>query len=151
MPKKFQTSMVRPPQPIRVTIPATVAYDLSAFQKGLAGLLRRLGCPACCSGFDITFQQEREFHINEKLEIASRARNTFDPTPNPWVPQDSVPIRVSLPTKVSYNLEQVQEVVAKVAGRLGCAPCCSGFDIAFLHERELFVDESLNIRSQYGV
>jgi hypothetical protein len=31
--------------------------------------------------------------------------------------------------------------------RLGCAPCCSGFDIAFRRELDtLAVDEDLNVR-----
>jgi hypothetical protein len=148
MDKKSRTLMARSAQPVRITIPASVAYDLPAFQKGLAGLLDRLGCPNCCSGFDIAFLQEREFIIDEKLEIraiSSRSQDRFGPSPEPWLTQN--PIRVTMPTKVGYNLEQVQQVLAKVAGRLGCEACCSGFDIVFLQERELIFDEALNIRS----
>ena len=147
MEKKFRNVMARPAQPIRITIPAAVAYDLSALQKGIANLVDRLGCSPCCSGFDITLLHERDFMINEKLELSSSWQNRFDPTPNPWSQQDLTPIRVIMPAKVSYNLDQVQQVLAKVVGRLGCEACCSGFDIAFLQERELIFDEALNIRS----
>ena len=144
MAKKLQIQEGRLQGPVRITIPAAVAYDLDALQKGIAGLVDRLGCRTCCSGFDITFLQERNFAINEKLEIASSAPNLAFA-----LPQDPVPLRgvtAMLPSKVSYNLEQVQKVVANIADRLGCAACCSGFDITFLHEREFLVDEALNVR-----
>ncbi len=140
MAKNPRSQEARLQGPIRITMPAAVAYDLDAFQRGIAGLVGRLGCQACCSGFDITFLHEREFVINEKLEIATVA-----------LPQDPVPMRgvtAILPSKVSYNLEQVQKVVANIANRLGCQACCSGFDITFLHERELLIDEALNIHAR---
>lgn len=40
---------------IRVTIPAEVGYDLKNLQKTIGNVMGRLGCPACCSGFDISF------------------------------------------------------------------------------------------------
>ena len=128
---------VRPRGPIRITIPAAVAYDLKAFQKGIATLVERLGCRPCFSGADCTFQLERDFVINEKLEIG----------PAVALPQDPVPerLRVTLPGKVGYNLDKVHSLVANIAGRLGCLACCSGFDITFLHERELLINETLNV------
>lgn len=140
MNKNPRIQEVRPQGPIRITIPAAVAYDLNAFQKGLATVLGRLGCQACCSGFDITFQHEREFVINERMELAAVAIRES--------PMAFSAVTATLPTKVSYNLEQVQKAVANIADRLGCAPCCSGFDITFLHERELLVDEALNVRAR---
>jgi hypothetical protein len=139
--------MMASSQPIRITIPASVAYDLKKLQDGLGGILDKLGCMACCSGFDITLLQERNFVISENLEINQPARSAFGPFPEPWLPQDPVPCRVIMPVKVSYNLEQVQDVLARVAGKLGCEACCSGFDIAFMQERNFLVDEALNIRS----
>ena len=149
MERKFQTPMALPPRPVRITLPAAVAYDLTALQKGIAVIAERLGCQPCFSGANCTFQLERDFVIDEKLQIGPRTRDLSGPTPQPWEPQELLANRVSvtLPATVSYNLEQIQEVVAKVAGRLGCAPCCSGFDITFLQERELIFDEALNIRS----
>jgi hypothetical protein len=129
--------------PIRVSIPAAVAYDLTAFQKSIAHLVERLGCRTCFSGADCTFLHERDFVINEKLEIHPSARASVQ------LPQDPVPIRAAKATlsgKVGYNLKQIQEVIANIAGRLGCAPCCSGFDIYFQHELDFVVNEAGQIR-----
>ncbi len=55
-----------PERTVRVTIPVDVAYDLGRFQKVLANLAEKFGCPACCSGVDITFRTEREFIVDAK-------------------------------------------------------------------------------------
>lgn len=144
MAKKAEIQETRVQGPVRITMPATVAYDLTALQKAIAIFVGELGCRACCSGFDITFQLERNFVINENLEVTSG-----DPSPAFALPQDPVPLRgvtARLPSKVSYNLDQVQQVVANIADRLGCGACCSGFDITFLQERDFLIDEALNVR-----
>ena len=58
-----------PDYPMRVSILAKVAYDLKAFQKVQAGVLDRLGCTACCSGWDIRWDITRSFGVDEKLNI----------------------------------------------------------------------------------
>jgi hypothetical protein len=126
--------------PVRVSIPAAVAYDLGAFQKSIATLVDRLGCRTCFSGVDCTFLHERDFVIDEKLEIRPSARA---------LPQDPVPahrVTASLSGKVNNNLKQIQEVVANIAGRLGCPGCCSGFDILFKQELDFVVNEAGQIR-----
>ncbi|MBY0577605.1 MAG: hypothetical protein K2P57_01010 [Burkholderiales bacterium] len=54
---------------VRVTIPAEVAFNLDKMNKVTAGILGRLGCTACHSGYDIRFIVERDFVVNSKLEI----------------------------------------------------------------------------------
>ena len=49
---------------IRVTVPLKVAFDLKAIQKVQASILDRLGCMACCSGYDIRFDIARSFAVN---------------------------------------------------------------------------------------
>lgn len=56
-------------EPIRVKVPASVAFDLGRMNKVTESVLGRLGCPACHSGFDIRFDIEREFIFNERLEM----------------------------------------------------------------------------------
>src|SRR5437763_6398176 len=106
MAEKTEMEGVRSGRSVRVTIPAAIAYDLGAFQKSLADLLGHLGCMACCSGFDITFLQERQFFINEKLEIRSTAGLvSSNPMPGVALPMDPIPyhgVSVTLPPKVSY-------------------------------------------------
>ena len=58
---------------IRVTVPAKVAFDLKAIQKVQGSILDRLGCPACCSGFDIRFDVARSFVVDQKLNIRELA------------------------------------------------------------------------------
>jgi hypothetical protein len=54
---------------VRVTLPAKVAYDLKAVQKVQASILDRLGCTACCSGWDIRFDIIRSFIVDEQLNL----------------------------------------------------------------------------------
>jgi len=58
-----------PERTVRVTVPAKVAYNLKSLQKIQAVVLGRLGCPACCSGWDIRFDQARSFAADERLRI----------------------------------------------------------------------------------
>jgi hypothetical protein len=54
---------------VRVTIPARVAYDLDSFTDVLKSILDRLGCQACCSDFDIRWDIQRDFHVNQNGEL----------------------------------------------------------------------------------
>ena len=129
--------------PVRVSIPAAVAYDLATFQKSIASLVDRLGCRTCFSGADCTFLHERDFVIDEKLQVQRSAGASVQ------LPQDPVPIHratATLPGKVGDNLKQIQEVVANIAGRLGHPACCSGFDILFRQELNFMVNEAGQIR-----
>ncbi len=56
-------------RPIRVKVPASVAYDFGKMTKITESILGKLGCPGCHSGFDIRFDIERDFIFNERLEI----------------------------------------------------------------------------------
>jgi hypothetical protein len=58
-----------PERPVRVTIPGKIAYDLNAFQRVQATILDKLGCTACCSGWDIRFDIVKEFAVDEKLNV----------------------------------------------------------------------------------
>jgi hypothetical protein len=61
-------------RPVSVVIPAKVSYDIGSLQESLARVVDRLGCQACCSGFDITFIHEREFLLDQDLNIHAIAR-----------------------------------------------------------------------------
>jgi hypothetical protein len=54
---------------VHVTIPAEVAFDLDSFQKVQKDILGRLGCMACCSGWDIRFDIERRFVVDANLDV----------------------------------------------------------------------------------
>lgn len=57
---------------VRVSIPARAAYDLASFQKSIGNLAERLGCPQCLSGANCLFELERDFLINDKLDVVPR-------------------------------------------------------------------------------
>ena len=49
---------------VRVSVPAKAYYDLGSIQKIHKDILGELGCLACCSGWDIRFDMQRNFIIN---------------------------------------------------------------------------------------
>jgi len=49
---------------IRVTVPAKAYFDLGSIQRIQKDILGQLGCLACCSGWDIRFDMQRNFVIN---------------------------------------------------------------------------------------
>jgi len=61
------------PQPsvVRVALPPSVAYDLNKLQRVQKDILGRLGCPACCSGWDIRWDIFRNFAVDEKLNVTA--------------------------------------------------------------------------------
>ena len=129
---------------VRITIPAEVAYDLNSLQKGIAGLVERLGCRPCFSGADCFFRIERDYVIDPSLKINGAAGLGKGFASNDPMPARQV--RVTMPREVSYDLNKVNEAVAGIVGKLGCSPCCSGFDIEFLHQREFILDAAGKIR-----
>jgi hypothetical protein len=47
-----------PSHAVQVMIPDRVNNNVRSIHKALATTLGKLGCPACCSGFDILFRRE---------------------------------------------------------------------------------------------
>lgn len=58
-------------KPVRVTLPKQVAYDLDRFQAIQKDILGKLGCLACCSGYDIRWEFEQRFIVDSKLNVRS--------------------------------------------------------------------------------
>lgn len=56
---------------VHVSIPASVAYDFEKITKVQKSILGKLGCMACCSGFDIRWILENRFVVDEKLNIST--------------------------------------------------------------------------------
>ena len=137
---------------VRVTMAAKVAGDLGALQKGLKSLAERLGHAACFTGCDILhLGMEREFSLGGRGdEVALNPQPlpprdlvfAAGPTPDPWQP-----VTVSIPDKVSRDINALTRATAAVLGKLGCGQCCSGFDILFRRELDMLaVDEKLNVQ-----
>lgn len=56
-------------QVVRVTLPAEAYYNLDQFQKLQKDILGKLGCLGCTSGYDIRYNLQTRFQIDEKLNI----------------------------------------------------------------------------------
>jgi hypothetical protein len=135
---------------VRLTMSARVANDLNALQRGLRSLAERLGHPKCATGCDILhFMLEREFSLSEKVELNPQPLPPGGgPSPDPWHGKAgaSNAVLVSIPAKVNNDIESLGKAIAAVVDRLGCKPCCSGFDILFQRELDVMaVDERLNV------
>lgn len=55
---------------VRVSLPASVYFNLDKFQKVQKDILGKLGHLACISGWDIRFDLERRFLVDEKLNVS---------------------------------------------------------------------------------
>jgi len=124
---------------VRISMAASVANDLDTFKKGVAAFAERLGCPECFSGFDCTFESERDFIIDKKLAVTPTAVRAGQA-----VSRGVRERRVTVPIapSVEYDLKKILKTIDILGKRIGPhweqggqAMCCSGFDVTF--EREL--------------
>jgi hypothetical protein len=78
LPPRVTVGLPQDPDPIRpvqVMIPEGVNNDIKLLQKALATTLGKLGCRACCSGFDILFRRELDLiAINERANATGFGR-----------------------------------------------------------------------------
>jgi hypothetical protein len=58
-----------PDRAVRVSVPASVAYDLKSFEKVQAAVLGKLGCPGCHSGLDIRYDVIRSYYVDDRLNV----------------------------------------------------------------------------------
>jgi hypothetical protein len=132
--------------PVRISIPANVANDLSSLKTAITKVVERLGCRPCFSGADCLFHLERDFVVDPAVQIHPLGRfSGLDPDGDPARQRR---VTVGLAGPVSDNLDRVLNAVEKVVGRLGCSPCCSGFDIAFRREiDQLIIDQDQNLHA----
>jgi hypothetical protein len=134
---------------VRLSMPARVANDLNALQRGLRSLAERLGHPKCATGCDILqLMMEREFSLSEKVELNPQPLPPKDPTPDPWAAATGggSTVVVSIPPRVNNDIDSLNKTIATVVGKLGCQACCSGFDILFRRELDMLaVDDRLNV------
>ena len=68
-------AMPDPWRPVTVAIPDKVSSDIDALTRTAAAVLNKLGCPQCCSGFDILFRRELDLlAVDEKLNVQGFGR-----------------------------------------------------------------------------
>lgn len=54
---------------VHVSLPPSAYYNLDQFQRVQKDILGRLGCLACCSGWDIRYDIQRQFTVDKDLNI----------------------------------------------------------------------------------
>lgn len=60
---------------VRVSAPSQVLDNIDALSSTLEKVLGKLGCPACCSGYDILFQRELDgFIVDAKQGLRGTGR-----------------------------------------------------------------------------
>ena len=127
--------------PIRVTLPAAVAYDPERLKKSLGSVLDRIGCQACCSGADILLETESEFLVDADERI-----RPFKSLVRQRQPADADFI-VGMADSVKFDIDRVFEAVDRVIDVIGPHPCISGFDVLLQDEiRVIVVNDQLEAR-----
>jgi hypothetical protein len=119
--------------PIRVRVAASVAFNPDSLKKSISGLMEKLGCGKCFSGFDCRFQLQRDYLIDPALTTQA-LNNDYSP---------SIPaINVRVDRATSHDLAKVIGLIDKLHLKFGCLPCHSGFDFRFRNEiRELGINQ----------
>lgn len=128
---------------VRVSIPASVAADIDGLKKSIATVLDRLGCPACCSGFDIRLELQREFLISDSLGKGARTRIGGWAGSGREIPAVSVGIKPGAVAKI----DDVYIAIDKIAELSGHTACATGCDIFFQLEEMFVLDERMNIEA----
>ena len=67
---------------------------------------------------------------NDKIRVNEIAR---------LVPQE-IPVRVTIPASVAFDIGKLTEVLGNFVERLGCKPCFSGVACLLLTERDFVID-----------
>jgi hypothetical protein len=124
--------------PIRVSVPYDVASDLGSFKKAVGSVLGKLGCQACCSGFDIHFEMERVYEVDRALNIKglsqiSGALRTSAQGPGRTFVLDAA---------VANDGKQLNKLL-DIIGNIGECPCCSGHDLFFESGRNFLINSKL--------
>jgi hypothetical protein len=66
---------LRTARAVQVSLPLQVSNDLEGVQNAIGNVLGKLGCMACCSGFDIEFRNELDLiRVDEKLDVQGFGR-----------------------------------------------------------------------------
>ena len=117
---------------VRLSLPAKLAFDIGALRESLRDLAERLGHASCATGCDVLhIGMERSFGMSAAHKLEAHDFSAHEAVMAPGSPVPWKPVTVMLPERVSGNLEALQKAIGLAASKLGCAPCCSGFDILF--------------------
>ncbi|MGI9597378.1 MAG: hypothetical protein ACR2QK_14540 [Acidimicrobiales bacterium] len=149
MPTKIAKDLHRRPGgAVRISMPAKVANDLDTFKKGVVAFAEQLGCPECFSGFDCTFESERDFIIDERLNVAAPPFKMGQEFSRGTKREVTVQMAPANEFSLEWILGRI-DILGKNLGshweQGGLALCCSGFDVTFGREVEYLLDGGGNL------
>lgn len=125
---------------VHVSIPASVAADISSLKDGVKSVLGRLGCGACCSGHDIFFEVVRDRTLRAGVNrVADAKRAAFAP---------SKAVRIGLNPEFGANIENVFGAIDKIADLSGHSACATGCDIFMQNQRILVLDARAQVEER---
>jgi hypothetical protein len=124
---------------VRVSIPVAIASDIGGLKKSMGTILDKLGCRACCSGFDIFLERQREALVSDSVRgkvklggfAASRAAAST--------------LRVGVSASAVSSIEDVNSMLEKIADLSGHVACATGCDIFFQMEEMFVLDRNLAV------
>ena len=127
---------------VRVSIPMSIASDIGKFKETVESVLGRLGCPACCSSFDIFFEMQRDLRFDGDLDrpIAAMGVKKLD------APAKTVTASIS--PKLAGNIKDVFAVLDRVIGLSAHPACTSGDDLFMQIEQNFLIDLAGQIDEQ---
>jgi hypothetical protein len=124
---------------VRVSIPVSVASDIGGLKKSMGTILDKLGCRACCSGFDIFLERQRDALVSGGLRGKAQlggfaASKTAAST-----------LRVAVSPAAVTKIEDVNDMLDKIADLSGHVACATGCDIFFQMEEMFVLDRNLKL------
>ncbi|AUH65799.1 hypothetical protein [Paracoccus zhejiangensis] len=128
--------------PVRVSLPASVASDIDRLKKAVGSVLGHLGCQACCSGHDIMFELQRDFIFEKDVSehpVSLPGRRGL---------ASGKTLDIGLNPDAAGNIDTVFAAIDKLAELTGHVACATGCDWRFNLERSLVLDARMNLREQ---
>lgn len=124
---------------VRVSIPVSVASDIGGLKKSMGSILDKLGCRACCSGFDIFLERQRDAVMADglrgKVKVGGFAASKTAAST----------LRVAVSPGAVSKIADVNDMLDKIADLSGHVACATGCDIFFQMEEMFVLDAKLNV------
>ena len=128
-------------QPVRVSIPASIAADIGKYKEAIGSVLEHLGCPACCSGHDIFFELQRDLVLAKGVEDQPRVAAT--------------PRFKASGLDVKNTLRVAIDRIAEISGHPACATGCDMFlqieSNFVLNARGRIKEQAISIGNRVGI
>ena len=163
-------ALVRSGGPVRISLPAKVAYNKDALKKTIVSVVEQLGCPRCFSGHDCQFSLERNLSVDQDGKVSGGGEShipalSVNPDPVPWK------VVVGFQGNAAFNIDQVLTSVDNVIAGLAevnaarnaepassefrtgiefCNTCHSGRDVTYVNEVILIGVDQNQQTQHYG-